>query len=105
MRGGLQKLFMSILRPCDQRGKPLFDRALSDRTHLIRVGVRDKQRTGRDDRQRGDGNTCPHRLSPILFLAPGSSGRYSTKRLDAPVVGMLPRGERNDEQPARREAY
>ena len=49
--------------------------------------MRDKQRTGRDDGQRGDDNTFPHCPPPVSFLAPGPTSRYSGKRLGSPVVG------------------
>ena len=103
MRDGFQELVLSsVPRSREQRVKPFFDRAPSSHSRLdgVGVGMRDKQRAGRDDRQRGDGNgdtfPCPSR-PPVSLLAPGSSGRYSTQRLDAPVVGVLPWGERNDE--------
>lgn len=67
--------------------------------------MREEQRTGRDDRQRGDGDTFPRRPPPASFLAPGPSGRYSTERLHVPVSGVLPGWERNDEQPALRETH
>lgn len=103
MRGGFQELVLSsIPRSCEQRVKPYFDRGLSSHTRLagVGVGMGDKQGAGRDDRQRGDGNgdafPFPSR-PPVSFLAPGSSSRHRTQRLDAPVVGVLPGGERNDE--------
>jgi hypothetical protein len=108
MRDGFQELSMSIPRSREQRVKPIFDRALSGHTRLVGVGVRDKQRTGRDDRQRrdGDGGTFSRRPPAVTtFLGPGPSGWHRTQRLDGPVVRVLAGGERNDEQPAHREAH
>ena len=106
MRSGLQKLLPDILCPREQRVEPLFDR--------VRVGWRDKQRAGGDDRKRRDTHALPlplvlrarrgRRRVPVLAFVPGPGGRHGAHRLDAPVRRVLPGGERDDEQPARDEA-
>ena len=93
-----QWLCISILRSCE-RGKAFFDRALFDRTRLVVIVVRDKQRTGSDDGQRGDDNTFPRRRPPVSFLASGTTSRYSGKHLVSPIVGVLPAGRATTSSP------